>query len=259
MVARFAGQTLTDEDFRRKADSLPRDLRAAAYRQKDKFLDDLVGERFLLREALNRKLDQDPEVSDLIEQARQKILVAKLIQTEVDSKLSSDEGEARRYYDLNQEEFMTPLLWRASHILVKTREEAQQLRAEIDAGADFEETARRKSIDPTAIRGGDLGFFQKGQFVPEFEQVVIRMTKGQIEGPVESPFGWHIIKLTDRVEPTQRPFEAVQERIRERLMLEKRSQLFRDYLQKIKGNSKVDVDSSVLAAIEPAGRPKEEA
>lgn len=255
-VARFGNETVTDVDFVRKAENLPRELRAAAFRKRQQFLEDLVGERFLLQEARKRKLDQDPEVADLIEQAQNKILVAKLIQLEVDNKLQMDTEEAQRFYDIHKDEFLTPLMLRASHILVKTREEADALKAELDTGGDFEEAARRKSIDPTGIRGGDLGFFQKGQFVPEFEQAVFSMNKGELKGPVQSQFGWHIIKLTDRVEPTQRSFDTVKSRIEERLILEKRSQNFRAYLQKLKGNVKVDVDEKALEAIEPGDADK---
>jgi peptidyl-prolyl cis-trans isomerase C len=258
-VARFGGETVTDVDFIRKADSLPRELRAAAFRKRDQFLEDLVGERFLLQEARKRKLDQEPEVADLIEQARNKILVAKLIQLEVDNKLQMDSEEAQRFYDLHKDEFLTPLMLRASHILVKTREEADAIKADLDAGGDFEEAARRKSIDPTGMRGGDLGFFQKGQFVPEFEQAVFSMSKGEVRGPVQTQFGWHIIKLTDRVEPSQRSFDAVKSRIQERLILEKRSQDFRSYLQKLKGNVKVDVDQKALEAIQPDEAKKTDA
>lgn len=257
-LATFAGETVTDTDFLRKAGSLPRELRAAAFRRREDFLNDLVGERFLLIEAKKRHIEKDPEVSSLIEQAKNKILVAKLIQIEVDDKLQFDTDSAQRYYDLHKEDFLTPLMLRASHILVKTKEEADAISAELAAGADFEETARRKSIDTTGIRGGDLGFFQKGQFVSEFENAVFAMKKGEISGPVQSQFGWHIIKLTDRVEPTQRGFETVRPRIEERLILERRSDSFKEYLAKLKGNVKVDIDTKALEALQPGDAAKTE-
>ena len=92
---------------------------------------------------------------------------------------------------------MTPLLLKASHILVKTAEEAEAIRKELEAGADFEEMARKNSLDSTAIRGGDLGFFQKGRFVPEFEEAVFQMKKGELSPVVQSQFGWHVIKVME--------------------------------------------------------------
>ena len=255
-VAHFAGETVTDVDFMRKAEALPSEIRSTVFRRKQEFLDDLVGERILLKEAKQRKIDQDPEVSDLIQQAKNKILIARLIQLEIDRKVELGKDEAERYYDLHKDEFMTSLMLRASHILVKTHDEADAVRHDLDAGADFEETARHKSIDPTAIRGGDLGFFQKGQFVREFEEAVFGMKKGEVKGPIESQFGWHVIKLTDRVEPTQRSFEAVKSRIEEKLLQSKRSTAFHEYIKKIKGNIKVDVDQKVLDLIVPAESKK---
>ena len=87
---------------------------------------------------------------------------------------------------------------RAEHILVKTAAEAVQIKKAIDEGGDFEYYARTYSICPSGQRGGDLGYFEKGQMVPEFERVAFRLPVGEVSKPVFSEFGWHIIRVIDK-------------------------------------------------------------
>ena len=249
VLARFDGMTVTSDEFDRKLAALPDNLRAAMQRNKKALVEEIAAEHFLFKEAQRRRLDADPDVKPLLEAARRKILVAKLVELEVDRKLSVTSEEAERYYNDHKEDFMTPVLLRASHILVKTEEEARTVKNELAGGADFEDTARRKSIDATAMRGGDLGFFQKGQFVAEFEDTAFKMKKGEISDPVKTQFGYHLIKLTDRVEPMLRDFKAVKDRLQERMLLQKRSRAFKVYVEKLKGNSRVDIDEKALDSI----------
>ena len=86
---------------------------------------------------------------------------------------------------------------RASHLLVKTEEEAAKLREEILAGKDFAEVAAQVSMCPSGRDGGDLGFFGKGQMVREFEDACFSMQVGEISNPIKTQFGYHLIKLTD--------------------------------------------------------------
>jgi peptidyl-prolyl cis-trans isomerase C len=251
-LATFGGMKITEDEFNQKASSLPRQLRQVALRNKREFLEDMSNEHYLLKEAERRKINLQKEVKNLIEAARRKILIAKLIDTEIDKKVTLTAEEVRDYYDAHKEDFMTPLLLRAQHILVKTEEEAKVVQAELAAGADFEELARAKSIDGTAIRGGDLGFFQKGQFFPEFEQAVFAMKKGETSGILKTQFGYHIIRLTDRAEPRLRDFKAVRQHVEERIINEKRSTAFKAYVSKLKGNTKMNIDEKALEAVVPA-------
>lgn len=98
--------------------------------------------------------------------------------------------------DLQPGEFKTMV--HAAHILVGTEEEAQDVMDRLDAGESFEEVAAEVSIDSTAYRGGDLGWFGEGSMIPEFEQAAFALQPGEISQPVQSQFGWHIIKLYDR-------------------------------------------------------------
>ena len=87
---------------------------------------------------------------------------------------------------------------RASHILVKTEDQANQILKRLADGEEFDKVARRFSSCPSAKNGGDLGWFGKGQMVPEFEKVVFENEAGKVIGPVRTQFGYHIIKVTGR-------------------------------------------------------------
>lgn len=87
--------------------------------------------------------------------------------------------------------------YNAAHILVETEEEAKALKAEVDGGADFTALAKEKSTGPSGPNGGDLGWFGVGMMVKPFEDAVIKMEPGQVSDPVQTQFGWHIIKLNE--------------------------------------------------------------
>ena len=86
----------------------------------------------------------------------------------------------------------------ARHILVESQDQCQQLKAQIDGGADFADVARQHSKCPSGRQGGDLGTFSPGEMVPEFDQVVFSAEVGTVQGPVQTEFGYHLIEVTSR-------------------------------------------------------------
>ena len=108
--------------------------------------------------------------------------------------------------------------WNASHILVATEDEAKAILAEIEAGADFAAKAQEHSTDRgSAAQGGALGWFGLGMMVPEFEAAVVALDPGQVSAPVQTQFGWHIVRVNDRRQAAVPPFEAVQDELADEL------------------------------------------
>lgn len=105
----------------------------------------------------------------------------------------------------------------ASHILVATEEEAKEIKTLLDDGGDFAETAKEKSTGPSGPNGGSLGWFGKGQMVPEFENAVVALEKGQISDPVQTQFGWHLIILNDTRKSEAPELDAVREQLAQSL------------------------------------------
>lgn len=109
---------------------------------------------------------------------------------------------------------------RASHILVESEEEAKEIRAEIEGGADFAELAKEKSTGPSGPRGGDLGWFEKGAMVPEFADAAFALEAGEVSDPVQTQFGWHVIKLDERRTKPTPTFEEMRDELEQQLQSE---------------------------------------
>ena len=103
--------------------------------------------------------------------------------------------------------------YNAAHILVETQEAAAEIKAELDGGADFAALARERSTDPAGANGGDLGWFGAGMMVPAFEAAVVALEPGAVSDPVETQFGWHVIRLNETRMATIPPLDAVRDDI----------------------------------------------
>jgi len=127
------------------------------------------------------------------------------------------EESLRALYESQLAEFGGGTEWNAAHILVETEEKAAELKAEIDAGADFAEMAQTHSTGPSGPNGGALGWFGEGMMVPAFEAAVKELETGAVSGPIQTQFGWHLVKLNETRDATAPAFEEVQGDLRELL------------------------------------------
>lgn len=149
------------------------------------------------------------------------------------------EREIERDYGENLHMYETPEQVGASHILFKTAEKdeeevrqlAETVLAQVEAGGDFAALAGQYSEDTSAEQGGDLGFFGRGEMVPEFEQAAFSLEVGATSGLVRSPYGFHIIKVTERQAPLTRPLDSVRDEIRNRLAQQKAVELMEAAVQ----------------------------
>ena len=165
------------------------------------------------------------------------------------------DAEVKAYYEQNRRLFSGSQI-RASHILVKDEDLAKRLREELRQDPSrFDELAKANSTDTaTAARGGDLGFFGQGRMVAPFEQAAFALEKpGDISDVVKTPFGFHIIKLTERKEGSERPFDEVKERIRVNLLNQRRQDQTQRRLDDLRAKANVTIDDAVLASAEVPG------
>jgi peptidyl-prolyl cis-trans isomerase C len=156
---------------------------------------------------------------------RKDIVINNLVEKEVAGKIVVSEAEAKKFYDENLDKFKQNEAVRASHILCgvdasatpeekkKAKEKAEALRKRVLAGEDLAAIAKSDSTCPSSAQGGDLGFFEKGQMVPPFEQAAFALKPGGISEVVETQFGYHIIKQTEKREAATAKFEEVKERL----------------------------------------------
>ncbi len=253
VIARYPGGTVTDVEFNERVEKLPKELRAVVLRKKKEFAEELVNERFLIEEAKRRNLQAQPDVRALLRSAREKILTSKLLELEVDKKVKLETGEAEAHYEQHKDQYVTPLRVHAAQILVGTEAEARAALAQIRAGADFADVARRVSTDPTASKGGDLGFFQKGQVIQEFEDKAFSMKPGDVSEPFKTKFGWHVMQLIERIEPSARDLATMKPLIERQLIAQKHARYFKEFTEKLKAGKKITIDEKALDALAPAG------
>ncbi|MFQ5621463.1 MAG: peptidylprolyl isomerase, partial [Candidatus Nanoarchaeia archaeon] len=150
---------------------------------------------------------------DLLDLFKARILSNKLFQQVLAEDIQVTDEEAKAHYEATKEQLQSPAQVRASHILVETEEEANGLLQKLREGADFAELAKNFSTGPSGPNGGDLGFFSRGKMVKPFEDAAFPLTKGEISKPVETQFGWHVIKVTDKKAAGTTSYEQVQSQI----------------------------------------------
>ncbi len=162
------------------------------------------------------------------------------------AKEAVNDAALKAAYDAKFAEFEPGREYHAAHILVETEDEAKALIADLDAGADFADLAREKSTGPSGPNGGDLGWFGLGMMVPEFEQVVVGMEEGTVSAPVQTQFGWHVIKLMETRLSEVPPLADVQDE----LAAEIQDKAIQDKIASLESDGAVErvdgIDPSVL-------------
>ena len=197
-------------------------------------LDQLVGNKLLLLDARRNLLEADPEFKAQLNRLRESLLINFAGSKVIDAVKVSDE-EIKEYYDANPEQFTQGKSVNASHILVDTEEKALELIKELEGGADFAELAREHSSCPSKEQGGSLGDFTEGQMVPEFDKAVFAMEVGEVTTtPVQTQFGYHLIKLNAKTEERVAELDTVKSQIGDMLLNEKRRKAYESKINQLK-------------------------
>ena len=228
-----------------------------AVKDLDKKVDDRVAQdkaRFTSAEDFTKAIKAlDMDEKELREFIRRDMVIANFIDQTIAAKITVPEEESRKFYDQNQDKFTRGETVRASHILCgvdakataeekkKAREKAEKLRKELTAGADFATLAKENSTCPSSKQGGDLGYFGKGQMVPPFEKAAFALKPGEVSDVVETQFGYHIIKLTDKKGPQTVAFKDVHPSIDEYLRNQKVQAAVNAYLAEAKKGAAIDM------------------
>jgi len=206
----------------------------------DKFNE--IKNQFVDEQNFNRWLSSQritPE--ELKSQIRLQLLQNKLVIKAKGIKITDKEIED--FFNQNRSHFDIPEQIRCRHILVKTKEQAEDLLIALKAGADFSIMAKAKSEDPaTREKGGDIGFFTRGMLLPEFEEAAFKLKVGEISEPVQTKLGFHIIKLEEK--KSARPAKLDKEtksKIENILVQNKISSAIPEYFDQLRQKSKIEI------------------
>lgn len=183
-------------------------------------------QQLIQQQALALQVDQLPRIVELtLENEERSLKAGEALNAALMTAVSDEEVQAA--YDAQYGNIDPAEEFNASHILLETEEEAIAVKAEIDAGADFAATAREKSTGPSGPNGGDLGWFGTGMMVPPFEAATIALAVGEISDPVQTQFGWHVIRLND----TRKQAVPALEEVREQILGELRNAAAREIVE----------------------------
>jgi peptidyl-prolyl cis-trans isomerase C len=176
---------------------------------------------------------------------QEKLLAEKVIRNVLHSQEKIDEKEAFQYYEDHRSSFQIGQKVRVRQIVVGDGEEAIQILKRLRRGESFEKVAMETSVGPEKVQGGDLGYFSRGEKPAEFDHV-FDMEVGTISEVIKSPYGYHIFKLEEKIEPRQIPFEEAKLGILQELGEKKREENYQKWFKGLKGKAKVKINKKWL-------------
>ncbi len=247
VVATVNGKNITEADVKLAEAEIGSELNQLPPPTRRRLLVEYVIENQILADAADAaKLTTGPAFEQRVNFWKRRAARDLFFDTNV--KDAVKDADAKAFYDEQVKQIKPEEEVSARHILVKEKAKADEIAAKLKSGGDFVALAKEFSTDPgSKDNGGDLGFFGKGQMVPVFEETAFKLTKGEVSAPVESQFGWHIIKLDDKRTKAPPAYEAVKDRIITSLVGQKAQTVVTD----LRNKAKIDyVDADIKKQIE---------
>lgn len=234
-VATVNGEPISQSEFDLYVQTIERQSsRQVPEEQKPEILDQYIGMHLAAEAAEKQGLTKEKSVRDQLALARINVIVDAALQKYLEEHPVNDD-ELKPEYD--KQVAAMPREYHARHILVDDKETAEAVTKEIKAGADFATLAKKRSKDSSSQSGGDLGWFTPDSMVKPFADAVVAMKPGDVTSePVQSQFGWHVIKLEDSRASAPPPFEDVKDRVK---VLVQRKKL-QAYLDELRQGAKIE-------------------
>lgn len=220
-------------------------------------LDQVLNNRIIGEKADAAKLDADPEVSKMVDQAKDNIVRNVYVERELTKAVA--EKDLLKAYETFLKGFQRVEEVHARHILVKDEAAAKDIIAKLEGGTSFEELAKQSTDGATAVNGGDLGFFTKADMIPEFSEVAFKLEPGTYtKEPVKTQFGYHVIKVEEKRQRPEPKFEDVKPQLEAQLRRDKLNAMLEGW-QKDAAIKKFDINGDPIATPAPAKtEPKKE-
>lgn len=247
VIATVNGAELTLEDLYAE---IPKDyLNSVTQEQKLEFIDRWINSEVLYQEAVRRGLQREAQIREKIRTVEKNILIAELVQRELQNRVHVAEEDALEYYEAHPDDYTRKVdEVRIAQILVPTIEEARKIRKEIEAGGDFAQLAREHSVDPTAEYGGDLGYFAREDLLSEVAKAAFSLSPGALSQPVKTEFGYHLITVIDKKKKgSVRAFDLVKEEIIAQFSAKREIEQLELFLEELKENSSIKQHFELLS------------
>ncbi|MEI7637863.1 MAG: peptidylprolyl isomerase [Syntrophus sp. (in: bacteria)] len=257
VLAKVGNKVITKQDMEAVIAAMPPEYQISlqSNEQQQELLNMLIDTQLFAMEAKAKKIDKEKAIVQRIDGMVTSLLAQEYMKRKFSSIGKVTNKEIESYYNTHKSEFIDPSMVKAQHILVKVDVEtatpkeiavaeakAASIKKELEGGADFSKLAEKYSDDPgSKSRGGDLGFFTKEQMVPEFSKAAFSMKKGEISQPVKTPFGFHIIKVTDIQEDKQMDLKESTPSIQSLLEKQRGKDVMEKELDRLKKKYKVSI------------------
>lgn len=242
VVATVGSHAITRQMLDNIIDTIPEENRVPFLTPdgRKKILDEVVSFMLFAEAAKAKDIDKEPAIKTRLDYAQTEWLAREYFRRQMAIFPPPSEADMKAYFKDHAQEFKPPEEIKARHILLQTEADANKVLAEVKAGKDFEDLARKNSIDPAAATGGRLTlpdgreWLPKGTFEASFEHTLSKIPKGQVGGPIKTQFGWHILKVEDRRQPETPSFVQVRSAIKNRIEEKNRADLHRSMTEELK-------------------------
>lgn len=254
VVAKVNGKSLTDADLKRAESEIGADLGSIPESQRRRALVEFLIENQIFADAAeDQKLGSGAGFDDRMQYYRRRALRDAYFDKNVKDQVS--EAAAKTFYDDQVKGLKPDEEVQARHILVDSEDKAKEIAEKVRGGADFVALAKENSKDPgSKDDGGMLGYFSRGQMVPQFEDAAFALKKGDVSQPVKSQFGWHVIKLEDRRQKKLPTFDEVKDRIMSSMIYRKAQAVAGD----LRAKAKVEyIDAEIKKQVEEQDKQAE--
>lgn len=206
---------------------------------KQQVLEQIIAFHLFHKMAMDEKITESKEYEEMVEKVKVE-LASHMAATSIVEGITVEDAEEKAFYEGNPDLFAAKAQVSAKHILVDSEESAKDISEEIAGGLSFEEAAKKHSTCPSKEKGGDLGYFSKGQMVPEFEKAAFEGETGKVIGPVQTQFGYHLILVEDKKEGSVVSFEEVQGQIHQQLVQNKQQEVYETKIKELEAKYGVE-------------------
>lgn len=237
-----AGNEISDKDLNSIIMRYPEDKRGYFEEEQGKkqILEQTIAFELFNKFGEEIQLNKTAEFKEAVDNLSKEILTQMTI-NKILSEITVTDEDAKKFYDENKEKFVEQPTVSAKHILVKTEEEAKEIKNEIATEKiSFEDAAMKYSTCPSKEQGGNLGPFARGMMVPEFEEVAFKAEIGKVSDGVKTQFGYHLILVEDKKEGSEKSFEEVKDMVINQLIQEAQQKKYIDVVKELEGKYGVD-------------------
>ena len=234
ILAVSAGHEITEQELNDLIANYPpeQQIYLSSPQAKDELLEQLIGFHLFSKLAEEKKIKESQEFKETLAKMENE-LASHMAATGIMNQVTVAEKEVKAYFDANPAQFASKEQVKAKHILVDEEAMAQKIAGELEEGKAFEEAAREYSTCPSKENGGDLGYFGRGQMVPEFDKVVFSESLNEVHGPIKTQFGYHLILIENRTDASVVSYEEAKPQVQYSVINDKREAAYKAKVEEL--------------------------